>query len=49
MVIFTCIECNNDVHELSGDLDERTCFQCLDDAEIEDIETLAQLAQRGEI
>ena len=29
-MIFTCIECNNDIHELSGDLEERTCFNCLD-------------------
>ena len=29
-MIFTCIECNNDTHELSGDLEERTCFNCLD-------------------
>ena len=32
-MIFTCIECNNDTHELSGDLEERTCFNCLDDEE----------------
>ena len=43
--MFTCIQCEESYTALTGDVDERTCYKCLDFEE--DIETLSQLAQKG--
>ena len=31
--MFTCIECEHHYDHLTGDLDERMCFKCLDEEE----------------
>ena len=31
--MWTCIECNNNYNKLTGDLEEKTCNDCLDNDE----------------
>ena len=33
--MFTCIECENQYDHLTGDVDERVCYKCLNEKENE--------------
>ena len=34
--MFTCIECENSYDNRTGDVDERTCYECLDKRDVLD-------------
>lgn len=37
--MWTCIECEHEYDESTGDVDERMCNECLDDEYVEPLET----------